>query len=173
MKVFVTGATGFVGEDIVRQLHGAGHSIRILVRDPNSRHAQEAISRYGAAIHPCNVLDARSLEGALSGCKAVIHLVGIISEVGQNTFENVHTRGTQNMVTAAQQAGVRRFVQMSALGTRPDAVSPYHQTKWAAEELVRRSGLQFTVFRPSLIYGRRDHFVNLFAKIIRFSPVVP
>ena len=77
------------------------------------------------------------------------------------------------MVTAAQQAGVRRFVHMSALGTRPNAASRYHQTKWAAEELVRHSGLEFTIFRPSLIYGPQDQFINLFARIIRLSPVVP
>ena len=62
---------------------------------------------------------------------------------------------------------------MSALGTRPNAASRYHQTKWAAEELVRRSGLDFTIFRPSLIYGPQDQFMNLFARIIRLSPVVP
>jgi len=77
------------------------------------------------------------------------------------------------MLAAARQAGVKRFIHMSALGTRPNAVSRYHQSKWAAEEAVRHSGLEFTIFRPSLIYGPRDQFVNLFAKIIRLSPVVP
>ena len=77
------------------------------------------------------------------------------------------------MIAAAQKAGVRRFIHMSALGTRPKANSRYHQSKWAAEEAVRNSGLDWTIFRPSLIYGPRDHFVNLFAKISRFSPVVP
>ena len=105
--------------------------------------------------------------------EAVIHLVGIISEVGDSTFENVHVRGTGNIVTAARQAGARRFVHMSALGTRPNAASRYHQTKWAAEELVRHSGLDYTIFRPSLIYGPRDQFINLFARMIRLSPVVP
>ncbi|MGO8927870.1 MAG: NAD(P)H-binding protein, partial [Limisphaerales bacterium] len=91
----------------------------------------------------------------------------------EEKFENVHTRGTANIVTAAQQAKVRRFVHMSALGTRPDAASRYHQTKWAAEEAVRYSGLDFTIFRPSLIYGPDDQFINLFARLIRLSPVVP
>ena len=173
MKVLVTGATGFVGREIVRQLRVAGHTIRILIRNPHSPRIRELVSSWGAEVHPGNVLEAASLEGALSGFEAVIHLVGIISEVGECTFENVHTRGTQNMVAAARQARIRRFIHMSALGTRPDAVSRYHQSKWAAEELVRHSGLGFTIFRPSLIYGPEDQFINLFANVIRRSPVVP
>jgi NADH dehydrogenase len=173
MRVLVTGATGFVGREVVRKVHEAGHAIRILARNRNSPPAQEAIARYGVEVHPGDVLEAASLDGAVNGMDAMIHLVGIISEVGDSTFENVHTRGTENIVTAARQAGARRFVHMSALGTRPNAASRYHQTKWVAEELVRHSGLDYTVFRPSLIYGPRDQFINLFARMIRLSPVVP
>jgi len=173
MKVLVTGATGFVGREVVRQLHKTGHSIRILARSRNASRVEEAVSCWGAEVHPGDVLDAASLDGAVNGTEAIIHLVGIIAEVGESTFENVHTRGTGNLVTAAQQAKVRRFVHMSALGTRPNAASRYHQTKWAAEELARHSGLDFTVFRPSLIYGPEDQFINLFARVIGLSPVVP
>ena len=173
MKVLVTGATGFVGREVVRQLRKGGQAIRILARSRNSPRVQEAVSRYGAEVHVGDVLDAASLDGALSGMDAVIHLVGIISEVGESTFENIHTRGTGNIVAAARQAGVRRFAHMSALGTRANASSRYHQTKWAAEQLVRHSGLDFTIFRPSLIYGPEDQFVNMFARMIRLSPVVP
>jgi len=173
MKVLVTGATGFVGREIVRQLHEGGQTIRILARSRTAPRVQEAVSRYGAEAYPGDVLDAASLDGASREMDAVIHLVGIIAEAGNSTFENVHTRGTGNIVAAARQAGVRRFVQMSALGTRPHAASRYHQTKWAAEELVRHSGLDFTIFRPSLIYGPEDQFVNLFARLSRLSPVVP
>jgi len=173
MKILVTGATGFVGREVVRQLHKTGHSIRILARSRNASRVEEAVSCWGAEVHPGDVLDAASLDGAVNGTEAIIHLVGIIAEVGESTFENVHTRGTGNLVTAAQQAKVRRFVHMSALGTRPNAASRYHQTKWAAEELARHSGLDFTVFRPSLIYGPEDQFINLFARVIGLSPVVP
>jgi len=173
MKVLVTGATGFVGREVVRQLHAAGHAIRMLARTPTSARVQEAVSRWGVEVRPGDVLDAASLEGAARGSDAVIHLVGIISEVGTSTFENVHLGGTRNMVAAAQHAGARRFLQMSALGTRANAASRYHQTKWAAEEFVRQSGLDFTIFRPSVIFGPEDQFINLFARIIRLSPVVP
>ncbi len=173
MRVFVTGATGFVGQEVARQVHEAGYKIRILARDPESAPVQELVARYGAEVHAGNILDAATLAGGLADVTAVIHLVGIISEAGKNTFERVHTEGTRNVVIAAQQAGVKRWIHMSALGTRPNAASRYHQSKWAAEEIVRRSRLEFTIFRPSLIYGPQDEFVRLFARITRLSPVVP
>ncbi len=173
MKVFITGATGFVGQEIVQQLQQAGHTVRLLVRNRDTRPVQEAISRCGAEVHVGNVLEAASLNGAMKGMEGIIHLVGIISEVGESTFEGIHTLGTRNVVAAARAAAIRRFIQMSALGTRPNAAARYHQSKWAAEELVRQSGLDYTIFRPSLIYGPRDQFVNLFATIIRLSPFVP
>jgi uncharacterized protein YbjT (DUF2867 family) len=171
MKVFVTGATGFVGSQIVQRLREEGDSIRILARTDTSVLVQE--SRERIEVHIGNILNADSLRGSLKGIDAVIHLVGIISEVGESTFENVHVRGTENVVAAAREQGVKRFVHMSALGTRANAVSRYHRTKWEAEELVRGSRLDYTIFRPSLIFGPRDMFVNLFAKLIRFSPMVP
>jgi len=173
VNVFITGATGFVGREVLRHLDQAGHSIRILARDSNSTVVQEMVSTHQAEAHCGNVLDAGSLRGGLDGVDAVVHLVGIISEIGQNTFENIHTRGTKNMVEAARASGVKRFVQMSALGVRSDAVSRYHKSKWVAEEIVRRSGLDFTIFRPSIIYGAGDQFVNLFARMSRWSPILP
>jgi uncharacterized protein YbjT (DUF2867 family) len=164
MKVFITGATGFVGDEVVRETYQAGHSLRILVRHPRSSMVQEVVSQTAAETHAADVLEPKSLQGALEGIDAVIHLVGIISEVG---------RSTRNLVSAAQSSGVKRFLHMSALGTRAGAASRYHQSKWAAEEIVRQSGLDYTIFRPSLIYGPKDHFVNLFSNIACFSPVLP
>ena len=173
MKVLVTGGSGFVGRQIVRQLHEAGHAVRLLVRRPRSRRVQEAVLSWGAEVCPGDMLKPASLAGAVAHSDAVIHLVGIISEAGKSTFENVHITGTRNVVAAAQEACVLRFIHMSALGTRPNAASRYHRTKWAAEEMLRHSGLHFTIFRPSLIYGPEDQFISLFAKLVRLSPVVP
>jgi NADH dehydrogenase len=173
MHLLITGATGFVGREVLRQARSAGHRLTIVARNPDSASARAARDEFNAELRAGEVLDAATLAGAADGCDAVIHLVGIISEVGRQTFENVHVRATQNVLAAAKAAGVRRYLHMSALGTRPDAVARYHQTKWAAEQAVRCSGLDWTILRPSLIFGPEDHFVNLFARLSRWSPVLP
>jgi NADH dehydrogenase len=167
MRVLVTGGTGFVGQEVVRALLTAAQDPVVL-----SRHRPKNLDtrcRWQAG----DVLNKPALVSAAAGAEAVIHLVGIISECGESTFENIHARGTANVVGAAQSGGARIFVHMSALGTRPGAVSRYHKSKWAGEESVRSSGLPYTIFRPSLIYGPGDHFVNLYAGMSRFSPVLP
>jgi len=173
VNVLVTGGTGFVGREVVRFLCGNNHSVRLLVRDRAAPGLGEMLASPRVQAVAADILKPASLAGALAGIDAVVHLVGIISQVGRTTFEQVHVGGTRHMLAAARAEGVARFVHMSALGTRPGAMSLYHQTKWAAEQEVRNSGLQWTIFRPSLIYGPADQFVNLFARISRFSPVVP
>jgi NADH dehydrogenase len=172
MKVLVTGASGFVGRAVVRVLLAEGHSVRILARHPSSP-GVIGLAQQGVEVQPGDLLNPASLQSAAASCQGVIHLVGIISEVGDNTFDNAHRVATANALQSARDCQVRRFIHMSALGTRPGARSRYHQTKWAAEELVRTSDRDWTIFRPSLIYGPGDGFVNLFARLARFSPVVP
>jgi uncharacterized protein YbjT (DUF2867 family) len=120
------------------------------------------------------VLSPDTLERDMAGCDTVVHLVGIIREepATLSTFERIHTQGTVNVLEAAVTTGVRRYVHMSALGSRPGARSRYHRSKWAAEEAVRASPIPWTIFRPSIIYGRGDQFVNLCASMVRY-PVVP
>ncbi len=172
MKVFLTGGTGFVGTEILRQLSEAGHAIRALVR-PGSEGKLSILN--GVEIVRGDATDAPSLEGAMGGCDAVIHLVGIIRESPPRgiTFRRLHAEATSNVVAAAQSQGVRRYLHMSANGTRADAASEYHRTKWEAEETVRASGLDWTIFRPSLIFGPGDEFVNMLAPIVGTLPVVP
>ncbi|HEV8643284.1 MAG TPA: complex I NDUFA9 subunit family protein [Methylomirabilota bacterium] len=170
--MFVTGATGFVGRAVIQALRADRYTVRCLVRRGSERDLQGlgAIERVEG-----DVLVRRGLEEDMAGCQAVIHLVGIIRErpAVASTFELVHTQGTINIIEAAAAAGVRRYLHMSALGTRPGARSRYHQTKWAAEEAVRASGLGWTIFRPSIIYGRGDAFITMLAQLERRLPVVP
>jgi uncharacterized protein YbjT (DUF2867 family) len=164
--ILVTGGTGFIGTEIVRQLHAAGHRLRLLVRDPKSA---EALARQtGAELATGDILSPTSLETAMQGVTGVVHLVGIIHEIDGATFEKVHVEGTRNVVAAAQHARVARFLHMSALGTRANARSRYHQTKFEAEEIVRASGLAWTIFRPSVVYGPGDQFLTVFDRFLRF-----
>ena len=170
-QIAVTGATGFVGREVVKQARAEGYPVRAIVRDPKP--AERWAEQNGVELFHGNVIYAPSLEGAFAGVKCVIHLVGIIHARKENTFERVHTEATRNVLEAAKKAGVMRYLHMSALGTRTDGRSRYHQTKWAAEELVRKSGLAWTIFRPSLIYGPGDISINVLSKIVRRLPFVP
>lgn len=174
MKIFVTGGSGHVGETMLRLLSEAGHDCRVLTRTPEKAHERlTAIARVYPVGGDITSVSAGDLAGLMAKSEAVIHLVGIIIEKGTPGFEAVHVEGTRRVVEAAKRAGAKRFVHMSALGTREGAVARYHKSKFAAEEIVRESGLEWTIFRPSIIYGERDEFLNTFAAIARFSPAMP
>lgn len=166
MKVLVTGGSGFVGRRVVAALLAAGHPVRVLARGTRAR-------MEGVEMIPASVLEPEELVEACRGCEAVVHLVGIIAEVGDQTFERVHVDGTKHLLDAARAAGVRRWVQMSALGARSEGRARYQRTKAAAEALVRPSGLEWTILRPSIVYGVGDGFVNFFERMSRWSPVLP
>jgi uncharacterized protein YbjT (DUF2867 family) len=171
-RVFVTGGTGFLGKHVVRALLGHGFLVRCLVR-PGSEgglRGFESIDRV-----PGDVLDAERLAHSAEGCAAIVHLVGIIREHRRRgiTFERLHVQATLNMLALARAAGIRRYLQMSALGARPDASSRYHLSKWHAEEAVRRSDTNWTIFRPSVIFGAGDEFVSRLVGMVRRLPAVP
>ncbi|MCD6582151.1 MAG: complex I NDUFA9 subunit family protein [Desulfuromusa sp.] len=170
MKVFITGGSGFVGREIIRQLVAENHSVRALVRQADTlEDFSDVETIVGDTTQP------ETLRDQLSGCDAVIHLAGIIREFpGRGiTFKKLHGESTNNILRAAEEQGIKRYLQMSANGTREKAVTDYHKTKWEAEELVRQSKLDWTIFRPSLIFGPEDQFVNMLAQLIRALPIVP
>lgn len=177
-SVLVTGATGFVGRNVVRELVFRGYRPVCLVSSTErlrAQHRDVPAERIAAVAGRLN--DEGALREAASECQAVIHLVGIIIErrLRGQTFQGVHVDGTRRVLAAAQGAGIGRYLHMSALGTRPDAVAKYHQTKWQAEELVRASGLKWTIFRPSLIHGPDGEFMRLMKAFVcgLNPPVIP
>ncbi len=171
MKILLTGATGFVGGEVVKQAVEAGHRVRVLVRNPAQ--AEARLKQHGVEMFHGNILAAPSLTGCMEGMDAVVHLVGVITEIHEMTFERIHHEGTVNLLAEAKRANIKRWIQMSALGVRPNARSRYHQSKWAAEEAVRAAPFDWTIVRPSIIYGRKDAFVNLFARMMRFPWNLP
>ncbi|HRK32409.1 MAG TPA: complex I NDUFA9 subunit family protein [Tepidisphaeraceae bacterium] len=172
-RIFITGATGFVGTAVCAEAVQRGFFIHRLSRTGESTATHEASASEPLAQQTQkeipfrgDINDAASLDAAMAGCDGVIHLVGIIMEQRSKgvTFERIHVEGTQNVLAAAKRAGVRRYIHMSALGSRANAVSQYHKTKWQAEEAVRASGLDWTIFRPSMIHGPGGEFMQMAAK---------
>ena len=169
MKIFITGGTGFVGTHVRKELLQRGHQLRLLV------HSKGAALEDGMEQFLGDITRPETLEGAAEGCQALINLVGIIRESPSRgiTFQRLHVAATANALGIARASGIERYLQMSALGTRADAVTDYHKTKFKAEELVRASGLSWTILRPSLIFGPKDAFVNMLADTLRLAPVMP
>jgi len=169
VRVLVTGATGFVGRAVVRELVARGHRPVCLVRDHERFKAQTA--RLGpdkTETVPGDLFESDALAKGAEGADAAIHLVGIIFEqpLAGQTFERIHIEGTRRIVEACKAAGVKRLCHMSALGVRPRAASAYHQTKWAAEGIVRESGLDWTIFRPSIIHGPDGEFMRMMKTLV-------
>lgn len=157
--VLVTGGTGFVGRHLVRRLVELGYQVRVLTRGAGRG---RSLPSDRCTIVEGNPLDSEVCRRATRGTDAVIHLIGILSERQGASYREAHVQTTRLLLAAAKESGVRRWLHMSALGARPYAPSRYHQTKWTAEELVRSSDLHWTIFRPSVIYGPGDPFLQLF-----------
>ena len=171
MQVFVTGSTGFVGNHVLHELLEKGHQVKALVR-PGSEHKLKR--PYDVEIIPGTVEEVADLIQGMQACDAAIHLVGIIRAFPSKdiTFERLHTEATANVIEAAKEAKVPQLLHMSALGAREDGPTPYLTTKFAAEELVRQSGLKYTIFRPSLIFGRGGDAITMFGDMVK-KYVVP
>ena len=171
--ILVTGGTGFVGPKIVHALRAEDRRVRALVRDPASEGAR-TLATWGCELARGDMTDPESLSRAVDGCDTIVNLVAIVRGRPQD-FERIMTRGTDDLIAAGQAAGVRRFVQMSALGTseRSKDVTAYFRAKWNMEQAVEQSGFEYTVFRPSFVFGRDGGTLPILIRSVRYSPVVP
>jgi NADH dehydrogenase len=173
-RVLLIGGTGYVGDVMRHRLREAGHAVTLLVR-PSSSPAE--YEREGFATVEGDVTDPGSLVRALERVmpEAVINLVAVIKEKGDVTFERLNYQGTVNVIDAMRRAGAGRLLQMSAVGAGNSPEHPYHYTKWKAENAVKESGLSWTIFRPSIVFGPGKHpqFVTQLADVVRMAPVVP
>jgi uncharacterized protein YbjT (DUF2867 family) len=169
MRVFITGATGFVGPAVANSIVDAGHELRVLERKPGSW--MEAGIRCQSAVQG-DVTDPNSLRTAVQDVDVVVHLVAI-RQGRPAEFERVMIGGTRNLLAAAREAGIRRFVLMSALGTSEETkdLVPYYNAKWTMEQDTKASGLEHTIFRPSFVFGREGGILPTFKKLARLSPV--
>lgn len=157
MRIAITGGTGFIGRHLAQRLAAEGHELILLTRTDRDK---DAVSAPRTTFVTVSLDDEKALADALSGCHAVAHCAGINREIGAQTYRRVHVEATRHIVTAARAAGVKKVLLMSFLRARPDCGSPYHESKWAAEEIVRQSGLDYTIIRAGVVYGRGDHMLD-------------
>ena len=170
-QVCVLGGSGFVGRHVCHQLVARGYRLSVPTRD--RERAKSLITLPTADVFTADVHDPETLRRIFRGCDAVVNLVGVLQDGrGKASFQQAHVELARKVVGACREAGVRRLLHMSALGADVDGPSAYQRSKGEAERIVRESGLDFTIFRPSVIFGREDRFLNLFATLERLFPVV-
>ena len=170
MVVLVTGATGFLGRRVVRELLERRYEVRCLVHTPG----RERIFPHRAVeVQYGSVQDPDALGNAFYDVEAVVHLVGIIRKKRRTGFEDVHKQGTANVIAAANRAGARHFLHVSVIGAANDQSYPYLYSKWLGEQEVVTGGIPYTIFRPSMLFGQGDEFVNALAGLVRLFPFVP
>jgi uncharacterized protein YbjT (DUF2867 family) len=168
--VLVLGGSGFVGRHVVSRLVQDGN--RVIVPTRSRERARHLILLPTVDVVEADIHDPATLKRLMADASAVVNLVGILNESGRETFARVHVELANKVVAACRAARVRRLVQMSALNADPAGPSAYLRSKGEAEAAIAASGLEWTILEPSVIFGREDRFLNLFAKLERFLPVM-
>ncbi len=173
--VLVAGGTGFIGSHLVRRLAENGHRVIVMSRDPER--ARQRVPQ-GVEVRRGDVTDAASLDPAVESAEVVVCAVQFPNHPVENprrgyTYVRVDGEGTVRLVGAARRAGVRRFIYISGAGTREGQTKPWFIAKLMAEKAVRESGIPYTIFRPSWVYGPEDRSLNKFAAFARVLPFVP
>ena len=171
-QVVVLGGSGFVGSALVGKLDAAGYQVKVLTR--RSESSKHLILLPNVEVVECNIMHDSALANALKGADAVINLVGILHDNKQVGFESLHHQLPRRVVQMCDDLGIPRLLHMSALQAEAGAPSAYLRSKAAGESAILEYAqkLDITIFRPSVIFGRGDSFLNLFASLVKFLPVV-
>jgi uncharacterized protein YbjT (DUF2867 family) len=170
--IVVTGGSGYVGSHIVRKLLEKGKPVRVLVRDREFAQREGRLKGLAVDWSEGDVTQPETLRPALEGASDVIHTVAIAIEKRGQNYEEINYQGTVNTIEAARQAGVNRFINLSQLGAHPDVPYRFLASKGKAQAYVADSGLDWTAFRPSAIWGPEDEFTNTFARLIPLTPLI-
>ena len=168
MKTAITGGTGFIGRHLARDLIERGHEVVVIARGLYTRNTQPI---EGATFVAVDANNTEKLQEAFAGCDAVAHCAGTSVEDGKQTFQQLHVEGTRSAMTAAEHAGVKKFVLVSYLTVRPNVNSAYHRTKWEGEEIVRKSNLNYTILKAGLVFGQGDHLLTNLGNLLRKMPI--
>lgn len=168
MRIVITGGSGFVGTHLTRAFAEDGHQVTVISRGTKRRPRRANVSFVKADLTSSPVL-----VDAFGGSDVVINLIAVIRERGKQTFEAVNADVSRRVADAAREARVPHLIHQSALGADPDPRYPYLASKWQGEEYARGSGVPFTIFRPSTIFGPGDGFFTLLARLVKLNPVVP
>ena len=170
MLVLVTGATGFVGRLVVRELQDHHHRVRCLIHTPGR---DRLFSDRSVEVQYGSVTDPAALAETFYNVEVVIHLVGIIRQGRRRSFDQINRQGVANVVAAAKETGVKHFIEVSAIGATNNSTYSYLYSKWRGEQEVANSGLPYTILRSSIMFGEGDEFLNALAGLVRVSPLVP
>lgn len=169
-RIAITGGTGFVGRHLARALVARGHTVALIARGVDVRDP-DITKLDGADFFPIGTADLEQLKQAFAGCDFVAHCAGINRELQPGDYQRVHVQGTANVLAAAADTCVRKIVLLSFLRARPACGSPYHESKWAAEELVRQGDLDYTILKSGMIYGRGDHMLDHLSHTLHTVPL--
>ncbi len=172
--VTVFGGSGFLGRQIVKRLAAEGASVRVAVRHPERASFLERLGRDGRIeLVAADVWDEKTVAGAVKQSASVINTVGHYVEKGRATFDAIHGQGALHVARQAGQAGAKRLIHISGLGSDPASDSPYVRARGIGEDLVRKAFESVTIFRPSVIFGPHDAFFNTLADMARQMPILP
>lgn len=172
--ILITGATGYIGRHLVARMVAQGERPRILVRD--AKRAAEILPADKVELVQGDTLDPKALKGAVQGVDTIVHAAFITAdhkESAGNHYEDTNVRGTGNLIRAAKEAGVKRIVEISGLGTKQDKPGSYMQGRYLAEQMLKDSGLDWTIIQPSVLFGKDAPFIKGLTDLIRTAPVVP